>query len=179
MFGLFRENPRKALITGFYARVAAASRAPELYLEAGMPDTVEGRLESLTLHGLLAMRRLGALPPPGAEVAQEFTDTLFRHVDHGLRELGVGDVTVPKRMKAIARNFYGRVGAYAPALDAADAGALAAALERNIPGVDGAKLAAYALGAEQALAGFDLDQLLSDMQPFPALAVIGQTPQEV
>ncbi len=53
-------------------------------------------------------------------------------MDHSLRELGIGDQGVPKRMKKLARMFYGRVAAYGEALDADDPAALAAALTRNI-----------------------------------------------
>jgi cytochrome b pre-mRNA-processing protein 3 len=81
-------------------------------------------------------------------------------------------------MKKIAGNFYGRVGAYGPALDAGDAAALAAALERNIPGVDGPALARYVLASEAALAGFDLDALLADARPFPAFAMPGAASPE-
>ncbi len=168
MFGLFRKDPRRAVILALYTRVAEASRAPFLYVEAFVPDTVEGRLESLTVHALLVVRRLKALPEPGPEVAQEFIDLLFEHIDHGLRELGVGDVVVPKRMKKIAQNFYGRVQAYADQLDKADEPALALALERNIPGVASLALAAYVTRCESRLGKMPLDDVLSRPDLFPA-----------
>ncbi len=168
MFGLFRKDPRRAVIMALYTRVADASRAPFLYVDAAIPDTVEGRLESLTVHALLVMRRLKALPEPGPEVAQEYVDVLFTHVDHGLRELGVGDVVVPKRMKKIAQNFYGRVEAYAEAMDKGDPAGLAEALARNIPGVESARLAAYVMTGEQYLGIMSLDDVLNRPDLFPA-----------
>jgi cytochrome b pre-mRNA-processing protein 3 len=161
MFGLFRKDPRRDSVLSLYARAADASRAPWFYLAAGVPDTVEGRIESLTLHALLVMRRLKGLPDPAPDVAQEFVDTLFLHVDHGLRELGVGDQVVPKRMKKIAQNFYGRVQAYAGPLDAGDSVQLASALERNIPGVASAVLIPYLLAAESRLGQMSLDDLFA------------------
>lgn len=162
IFGLFRKDPRRKIVLSLYTRTANASRAPWLYVDGKVPDTVEGRLDALTLHALIVMRRLKALPDPAPEVAQEFIDMLFQHVDHGLRELGVGDVVVPKRMKKIAQNFYGRVQAYTGPLDAADHEALATALARNIPGVAGDRLVAYLVAAEAAFAAKTLDQILAE-----------------
>jgi len=119
-----------------------------------VPDTLQGRFELLTLHAALALVRLKA-SPEAQKLAQNFTDLLFRHIDAGLREAGVGDLTVPKRMRKLAGDFYGRLEAYAAAL--ADQEALAAAIMRNVLGDDGdrafaARLAAHtaALAARQA-----------------------------
>lgn len=167
MFGFFKKNTREDVVLALYRRTADASRAPWLYLAPQIPDTVEGRLESLMLHALLVIRRLQALPEPAPAVAQDFVDTLFKHVDHGLRELGVGDTSVPKRMKKIAQNFYGRVQAYAEPLDRDDAAALAEAFRRNIPGVVAEPLVAYVKASEAALAGQSLDALLGSDALFP------------
>lgn len=168
LFGLFRKDPRRELVQALYARSADASRSPWLYTVAGVPDTVEGRIESLTLHALLVMRRLKSLPAPAPDVAQDYVDTLFLHVDHGLRELGVGDTTIPKRMKKIAQGFYGRVQAYSGPLDSADADSLAAAMVRNIPGVAAEPLAAYVLGSAGRLSGWALDDILTRTDLFVA-----------
>ena len=113
--------------------VSAAARAPDLFGEGRAPDTLDGRFEMATLFACLALQRLRAAPEAD-RVAQVFTDRLFRLFDAGLREAGVGDLTVPKRMKKIAAAFYGRLGAYGPAFS--DETALAAALSRNIWGLD-------------------------------------------
>jgi cytochrome b pre-mRNA-processing protein 3 len=168
IFGLFKKDPRREIVLSLYTRTANASRARWLYVDGNVPDTVEGRLDALTLHALIVMRRLKALPEPAPEVGQEFIDVLFQHVDHGLRELGVGDTTVPKRMKKIAQNFYGRVGAYSGPLDKRDGAALAAALERNIPGVAAALVSAYLIAAEDGFAARSLDQVLNDEDLFAA-----------
>lgn len=167
MFGWFRKDRRSEVISELYRRIGEASRAPDLYLRMAVPDTVEGRLESLMLHAFLVIRRLKALPPPADEAAQDLVDQLFRHIDHGLRELGVGDVSVPKRMKRIAQNFYGRVQVYAAALDARDKAALRAAFERNIPGVAGSLLSTWTFQAETWLANLDLEAMFSPTPVFP------------
>lgn len=130
--------------------VSDAARQPALYGEAGAPDTLEGRLEMLMLHGCLALIRLQK-EPGSKPIAQRFTDKLFRHIDAGLREAGVGDLSVPRRMRQIASQFYGRLDAYASALALPDGAALAAVLARNV-GASAAGLAdgVMALHAQQA-----------------------------
>ena len=167
ILGLFRSS-RRPLIEALHRSVAAASRAPALYASLGVPDSVEGRFESLSLHAVLALRALRRLPPPADDVAQDLVNHLFGQLEASLREMGVGDVAVPKRMKRLAQAFYGRAAAYDEALDKGDRDALAIALGRNVLGGDTASgLAAYALAADRNLAGRDLDALLSRGVPFP------------
>jgi cytochrome b pre-mRNA-processing protein 3 len=113
--------------------VLAASRRPAWFGEGRIPDTMEGRFEAMALNAGLALIRVQA--EPGSEpLAQSFTDKLFRHFDAGLREAGVGDTTVPKKMRGLASSFYGRLQAYGTALKTSD-DALVEALTRNT-GVD-------------------------------------------
>ncbi len=122
--------------------VSAASRQPALYGPGRAPDTMEGRFEMLTLFATLALVRFQN--EPGAEpLAQHFTDQLFGLIDDGLREAAVGDTTVPKRMRKLAGDFYGRLNAYAGAMEAGDRPVLAAAIVRNT-GVDEAFAASLA-----------------------------------
>jgi cytochrome b pre-mRNA-processing protein 3 len=98
-----------------------------------VPDTFDGRFQVLTLCGVLALRRL-TVAGGQADLIQTFTDALFLNFDDGLREAGVGDLSVAKHMKKIGQAFYGRYGVYDAALTAEDRPALAAALSRNIWG---------------------------------------------
>ena len=167
ILGLFRSS-RRPVIEALHGSVAAASRAPGLYASLGVPDTVEGRFESLCLHAVLALRSLRRLPPPADDVAQDFVNHLFRQLEASLREMGVGDISVPKRMKRLAQAFYGRAAAYDTALDRGERDALALVLGRNVLGGEAASgLAAYALAADRELAGRNLDALLSGGVPFP------------
>lgn len=153
------------------AAVSDASRRPGLYGPGRIPDTLEGRFEAMALHGTLAMTRLQA-DPGAAPLAQEFADQLFRAFDAGLREAGVGDLTVPKRMQRLAGAFYGRLEAYACAIRAGDGTALAAVLERNVlaPGAQSyaAVLADHVLKVARAQARAPLESLLSSAG-WPAL----------
>ena len=114
MLGLFRKNARRALIATLYERVATASRQPDLYLQLGVPDNLEGRFEALCLHMVLALRGLRRLPAPADDVAKDLTDAFFARPRCVLSEMGVGDAAIPKRMKKLAEAFYGRAGAYDP-----------------------------------------------------------------
>ncbi len=144
------------------ARVIEVSRRPEFFGEGKVPDTLEGRFELLALNAGLAQRRLHAAGDC-ARLAQAFTDQLFSHLDAGLREAGVGDLSVPKRMRAMAGAFYGRVAAYADALNSRDRQALAAALGRNLLGDEAAPhagaLAEHALALAERQAALAVETL--------------------
>jgi cytochrome b pre-mRNA-processing protein 3 len=160
-----RDDGRRRTIEALHIRINAAARVPALYLDLGVPDTVEGRFETLCLHVILALRRLRQLPAPAEDIAQDLVDSVFAQLDSSLRELGVGDLGVAKRMKKLAQAFYGRAGAYDAALDAGDRAGLASALARNVLGREEADaagpLAAYVVAAAEALSGQDLDALLA------------------
>lgn len=169
IFSLFRKDPRRIVIATLYERVASASRAPGLYGVLGVPDTIEGRFESLALHTILVLRALRQLPPPADDVARDLMDAFFQDLDASLREMGIGDTTVPKRMKKLASSFFGRTQAYDAPLEAGDETALAEALGRNAWGGDkpAKSLARYALAADRALKAGDLSALLEQGPAFP------------
>jgi cytochrome b pre-mRNA-processing protein 3 len=151
----FQPSRAESEAQGLLDAVTAASRRPAFYGETRVPDTLEGRFELMTLHAALALIRLRAEPGAGP-LAQTFTDKLFRFFDAGLREAGVGDLTVPKRMRALASAFYGRLEAYGAALGAGDEALLSQAAGRNVLGDEAAPFAtnlaahARALAARQA-----------------------------
>jgi cytochrome b pre-mRNA-processing protein 3 len=175
MFGLFKSDPNRVLIDKLHGEIMAGVLQPALYLECGVPDTFEGRLEMLILHTAATVRRIERLPSPGPELAQDLMDGVFRHLDGTLREMGVGDITVPKRIKKHAEAFAGRALIYAKALDEKDAQALGLALARNVlrdetraDSAEAKRLAAYAFAIETRLATYDLDHFLSGKIGFPA-----------
>lgn len=164
MFGFFkRKQANQHLFDALYASLTEASRQPAFYAVAGVPDTVEGRFDLLTLHAVLVLERLKQLPAPADDFAQDFVDDLFGRFDAALREMGVGDISVPKRMKRIASHFLGRAKAYNDAIAMGDA-ALAQALARNVLG-DESRLAPardlerYVNAARQTLAQRDFSAL--------------------
>jgi len=162
IFPLFRRSPRRATISALYGMIVAQARLPALYRDYAVPDTVNGRFDLLVLHLALVLDRLGqddGLRPLG----QRLFDRFCRDMDHNLREMGVGDLAVPKEMRRLGEAFYGRAQAYRSALGAVDQQALVATLRRNIYGgsdsAPAARLAAYvreAVGGLKAQTAADL-----------------------
>src|SRR6185312_2970678 len=130
-FGSNRRTNR-AVTDVLYGEIVAAARQPLFYAAYNVPDTPLGRFEMLSLHLFLLLHRLRGEEGTAKEVAQQLTDEFFLDVDHSLRELGIGDHGIPRRVKKLGRMFYGRAAAYGPALDQKDSAALAASLKRNI-----------------------------------------------
>jgi cytochrome b pre-mRNA-processing protein 3 len=172
ILSLFRKTRDTPSVERVYAAIVAASRAPRLYGELGVPDTVMGRFESLALHLGLTLRRLKELPEPADSLAQELVDRFFAGLDSAMREIGIGDVSVPKKVKKLGQAFYGRVAAYDAAL-APEAGAddLEQALARNVldmpdrPGL-AAALAREIRAKADKLAAADFAHILAE-GPFP------------
>jgi cytochrome b pre-mRNA-processing protein 3 len=115
-----------------YAAVVARARQPVFYAHLGVPDTNDGRLELIGLHAALVMRRLTREGDAGQALAQDLFDLMFADIDRTLRELGVGDLSVGKKVKSIASSFMGRAAALEAALAASDRAAVAVVLERNL-----------------------------------------------
>src|SRR4051812_39205327 len=94
-------SPRPAVLAGrrLYASAAAQARSPGLYAILGAPDTVEGRFELYSLHVALMLRRLKEQGPQAAETAQGLFDAYIQALDDALREMGVGDLAVGKKMR--------------------------------------------------------------------------------
>lgn len=169
-FGRKRALADQQLVDRLHADIVAAVRRPAFYLDYGVADTFQGRFELLTFHAGLILRRLNDAEAPGPALAQDLVDTIFRHLDSGLREMGVGDLAVPKRMKKLAEAFLGRSAAYDAALRESE-NALAEALSRNMfDGGDGGKaMARYGVATHRRLDETSLDALLERPVPFPDL----------
>lgn len=138
--------------------LVAVIRQPVFYLSFDVPDTFEGRFDLLVLHVGLVLRRLQGGGPEHEAIAQHLVDTMFSRFDIALRELGVSDVGVPKRMKRLAEAFKGRTAAYHAALTAHDEKALSVAIGRNVLNNPdrGHDLARYAWKVERVLQSSDL-----------------------
>lgn len=151
MFGFLRAAANRRLVDRLHGEIVAAARQPALYARLGVPDTMEGRFEMLALHAGAALRRLEELASAGeaaaADLARDLADAVFLQLDHTLREQGVGDLAVPKRMKKYAEAFYGRLAAVEKALAAPGDAELRAVLARNVLADEGAAEAAGPLAA--------------------------------
>lgn len=140
-----------------YGDAVAAARQPALYRDLGVPDTLDGRFDMVGLYTALLIRRLRALEEPGPTLAQAVFDAMFSDMDINLREMGVGDLSVGRKVREMWEAFHGRAFSYEAALTAADAAALADALARNVwrgaaPPDAPARLARLALAQDAALA---------------------------
>lgn len=131
MFSRLFSKRAKVDAAPLLADLVGAARAPEPYRDLGVADTFEGRFEYLALVSTLVLERLAALEGPGDALAQELVDAIFTHLDDALRRAGISDISVGKRVKKLARSFYGRVNAYRDGL-AEGEGALREALSRNL-----------------------------------------------
>jgi len=99
---LFRRSNKaatKATIDMLYGAIVAQGRRPVFYAGFGVPDTVEGRFDMVVLHLVLVLGRLRREAGGGQlaqdVIAQDLFGAFCRDMDHNLREMGVGDLTVP------------------------------------------------------------------------------------
>ena len=160
---LFRTGPSRPRIDALYARAVDQARTPGFYTAMGVADRIDARFELYTLHVLLLIMRLRQVGDEGGDVGQALFDTYVSALDHALRELGVSDVAVGKKMRRLGEALYGRMRAYESALEHEDADALSAAIARNVLESDdveaGRALARYALASRARLAMQDLKAL--------------------
>ena len=145
--GFFKRSKRADQAHSLYLAVIDQARKPVFYSRLGVPDSVDGRYELILIHAVLLLRRLRDEGTAGAELGQMMFDVMIDDLDQSLREMGVGDLSVGRRVKAMARAFFGRAAAYEAALTEADDRVLTAALNRNLFGtvsVDGRNVTAVA-----------------------------------
>jgi len=163
---LFRTRPRERLGQPLYELAVRQARDPGFYTQLGVADRIDARFELYTLHVLLLVMRLrdetlGDGGERGAQAGQDLFDTYVSALDHALRELGVGDISVGKKMRKLGEALYGRMTAYEAPLRDGDAAALSAGLARNIyeseDPASGVRLADYALASRARLAAQDFD----------------------
>ena len=168
----FRRASPTDKIDALYGMIVAQARNPEFYRGYGVPDSVEGRLDMIMLHMVLVLRQLtkvhGTVPPAG----QQLFDRFCQDIDGNLREMGVGDLAVPKRMQKVGEAFYGRSKVYESALADDDPAALEAAVARNVfgapePTLGARRLAAYMKEAATNLARQEADTLVAAAFEFP------------
>lgn len=130
MFRLFsRANPEKDAARALFSVLARQARRPEFHIRFKVPDTIDGRFDLLTLHGFLALEGLKGCGKAGERIGTHLASAIFEALDEALRELGVGDMGISRRIKAMADAFYGRLTVYGAAEDDE---AMAAALHRNL-----------------------------------------------
>ena len=171
--GLFPRDPRQDSIHALYGAIVAQARAPVFYRGYGVPDTVTGRLEMIIIHAFLFSRRARNRTESMRRLGQCVFDRFCDDMDANLREMGVGDLAVPKHMQRIGEAFYGRASAYDAALATPQNDALAQALTRNVfaEGLhypeSAQRLAAYIEAADLQLARQEDKDLVQGRISFP------------
>ncbi|MGQ3674698.1 ubiquinol-cytochrome C chaperone family protein [Xanthobacter sp. TB0139] len=172
MFKFFSSAKNRAIIERLYGAIVAQSRQPVFYTEFSIPDTREGRFELVVLHTVLLCHRLKGGDKLEKSMSQDIFDAFADDMDRTLREMGVGDLSVPKRMKKIGAAFYGRAAAYDAGLAAQDNTILAQALARNmLDSEDSAPveaLAVYVRAAAMKLRETSFSTLAQGDLPWPA-----------
>jgi cytochrome b pre-mRNA-processing protein 3 len=154
---LFSRSARSDTISSLYGTIVAQARLPSFYRDFAVADSINGRFDLLVLHLGLA---IGRLEEAGLRaLGQGLFDRFCQDMDHNLREMGVGDLSVPKEMRRIGEAFYGRTQAYRTALASRDQGDLTDVVARNIydsapaSRASAGRLAAYMLEAVRDLKG--------------------------
>ena len=162
---LFRSRTARVSGADLYARAVAQARDERFYLQLGAPDQIDARFELYTLHVLLLSMRLHQEGANGADAAQDLFDAYVSALDHSLRELGVGDLSMSAKMRKLGGQLYGRMTAYETPLKAGDRDVLIEVLTRNLYGdADSAgagTIADYALASRASLAAQSLAAVLA------------------
>ena len=178
---LLRRRGQDPKATEIYGRLVAQARAEPFYASLGVPDTPEGRLEMIMLHLVLMQDRLRVEGEAGAVLSRALSETFVADLDDCLREMGVGDLTVPKKVKKAAAALFDRTSAYGAALSGGDAVALADHLRRHLlmdaAEADGAarldvaagRIAAYAAAYRDGLGAAEFTKVLAGEVAPPAV----------
>jgi cytochrome b pre-mRNA-processing protein 3 len=132
VLSLFRKKAATEPVFVVYRAIVAQSRQPHFYAEWGVPDTVTGRFDMISLHLALLFRRLRAETGPAKVFSQAVFDLFFKDMDRSLREMGAGDLAVPKKIKKMGNLFFGLLASLNEALEGGDVEAVAVVLRRNI-----------------------------------------------
>lgn len=186
MFPIFAERARKRAIgRQLYESIVARARAEVFYRDLGVPDTMEGRFDLIVLHLHLVLTRLKREGEVGQSVGQIMLEQLIADTDDALRQIGYGDMGVPRRVQRAAAAIRERAVDYAEGLDPAVAEPTAkAALQKALLAhvfehPDGvapphivaraAALAAYTRASVIALHDLSRDAFLAARLPFAAV----------
>jgi cytochrome b pre-mRNA-processing protein 3 len=156
IFRWFAPTSRERSIPCLYGAIVAQARRPAFYQLYRVPDTGTGRLEMIMLHLILVLRHFAQLDDGSRNLGQGLFDHFCSDMDDNMREMGVGDLAVPRKMRRIGNAFYGRQGLYGSALACPGNADLTAAITRHIYGgcaeLDGAgRLARYSRRAADGL----------------------------
>lgn len=161
---LNRKKVDPEIVSRWRDAVTAAAREPEPYLRQWVPDTLYGRFNMVSLVATLAMRRLRTVGGEGGLISKGLSERLFSDFDHSLREHGVGDSSIARRIRKMGEEFFGLAKAVDAALEEGGAEkTLAAVIQKNIqPDAEKAKaLAAYVIELNETVERLSENQVLT------------------
>jgi len=169
------KNHRRA--DKLYGAIVTQARSGHIYTSLGVPDTPAGRFEIVVLHLFLVMERLSSDPEIGQVLPRLVVERFVSDVDDSLRELGTGDLAVPKKVRRAAAGLYERATAYRAAISVGDEKALAQLLASYVFMAEGADwrsdaLASYTIRAMAKLARRDVSEINSGKIAFPDAATL-------
>ncbi|MGB5093889.1 MAG: ubiquinol-cytochrome C chaperone family protein [Parvibaculum sp.] len=156
-----------------YRQLVNQARLPVFYTDFGVPDTVEGRFEMVALHAVLTMRRLKRASPEARAFGQRIFDVMFDDMDQAMREMGVSDLRVGDKIRALAEAYFGRIAAYEDGLGAADDALLLEVVARNVYGEASSRreqitaMARYMRACDALLSSQDLARLMKGEVRYP------------
>lgn len=177
-----QESPNEVTARRLYTGAVERAREPVFYVALKVPDTPDGRFDMIAVHVMLLLRRLRRERDRAAEQAQALFDYMFADLDQNLREMGIGDMSIGKRIKGMVQAFYGRIAAYDAGLDSKDTQRLEDAVRRNVfrkrepRDAHVAALADYMRSCDVQLCNVPLEVLLSGrfaFAPLPAAPATG------
>jgi cytochrome b pre-mRNA-processing protein 3 len=158
-----------------YGAIVAQARRPAFYAELGVPDTPSGRYEMVVIHLFVVLERLRAAAGPASPLPRLLVEAFISDMDDSLREMGTGDLTVPKKVRRAATGLYERSMAYKAALEHGDMDALTAVLKEHAYGDVATSraraLADYISTAAAAMTATDADRMIDGKFAFPAVTV--------
>ncbi len=172
---LLKPAPENIAAQKLYKRIVGQARQPVFYVDGGVADNVDGRFDLIALHVFLILHRFKEEGAGSSPIAQTLFDVFFQDMDEGLREMGVGDLSVGSKIQKMAQAFYGRVAAYEDGLKSNDPEQLNDALCRNLYRTSDVSpdivdmMARYVRRQAAHLAGQEMDGLVSGRVSFEPL----------
>lgn len=172
ILSLFRRNTATQPVYAVYSAIVAQSRQPRFYADWQVPDTVTGRFDMISLHMALLFRRLRAESGPQKQFSQAVFDLFFKDMDRSLREMGVTDIGVPKKIQKMGNIFFGLLAALNAAMDVRDVSAVEQVLSRNVfdegMGPHVRALAEYMVAQDEVLSTQTPDEIIAGSIRFGA-----------
>ncbi len=175
MFNPFSRPDRKTrdAALALYKLALAQTRNAGFYLHGGVPDTFDGRFDLL----MLLTHPLFRLLAKDARLSQSLYDTMFLNLEQSLRQMGAGDLGVPKHMRRMMKAYNGRMDAYEKARIGEQSWeeAIARNLFGTVPEADPKPMAAYAVRLNEYADTADMESLRAGLFEFPPFAPVTRT----